>query len=94
MTLHLTRTHQNRWIARRSRGRAIAGVITLLNPGQVPAVFRAEARTPFTDDRRLLQDSDALEIAFARIIASHIRATEQIPFHDSTADTDETAQVA
>ncbi|MWV51502.1 hypothetical protein GRS96_19750 (plasmid) [Rathayibacter sp. VKM Ac-2803] len=94
MTLHLTRTHQNRWIARRPRSRSIAGIITLLNPGQVPPVFRAEARTPFTDERRLLQDSNTLEIAFARTIASHIRATEPASFIDERADVDDTEQVA
>lgn len=74
MTMHLTRTHQNRWIARLPRSRASAGIITRLNPGEAPSVFRAEARTPFSDERRLLQGSDTLEIAFARIIASHTRA--------------------
>jgi hypothetical protein len=94
MTLHLTRTHQNRWIARRPRSRAVTGIITLVSPGQGPVVFRAEARSPFTDERRLLQDSDTLEIAFARIIAAHTRATRPASFLGGTADADETEQVA
>ncbi|MDY0914520.1 hypothetical protein [Rathayibacter festucae] len=92
--MHLTRTHQNRWIARLPRSHATTGIITWINPGETPAVFRTEARTPFTDERRLLQDSDTLEIAFARIIAAHARSTTHGPTSFNADSADEAEQAA
>lgn len=72
--MQLFRTHQNRWVARERRTGPTVGMITRIDTDHPLPIYRAEARPPGTDERRLLHDSDALEIAFARIIAALVRA--------------------
>lgn len=70
----LRRTHENRWIARHYRHAPAVGRITRMNAAGQSACFRTEAWLAGHDERILLRDTDALEIAFALLLASTTRA--------------------
>ena len=68
----LLRTHSNRWIARARRAGAVVGVITLAADLARP-VYRTIRLDP-SGERLLLRDTDALEEAFAVLLAGVERA--------------------
>lgn len=70
----LERTHPNRWVARERRDLPALGMITLVNPGEPVAVFRTVALRAGSDERLLLRDCDALEVAFALLLAHTVRS--------------------
>lgn len=73
----LIRTHSNRWVARERRDRPVTGIITLINPGERRAVYRTESVDIGSGERALLRDSDALEVAFALLLARRARAAAE-----------------
>lgn len=74
MSVILFRTHANRWVARERPTRPVIGVITLVESEESATLYRTEAIHASSGERRLLRDSDALEVAFALLLAHLARA--------------------
>lgn len=89
----LTRSHANRWIAREKRQHPAVGAITLLNPGEPRPVYRTEAWEFGSEERHLLRDADALEVAFALLLAWRARAAARAA-EDVSIELDELDDVA
>ncbi|KZX22340.1 hypothetical protein [Rathayibacter tanaceti] len=69
----LSRTHANRWVARARRNGAVLGVITLV-PDLPRPTYRTVRLDAATGERVLLRDTEALEDAFAVLLAGLERA--------------------